>query len=63
MVENQTGLSRLIIRTIMKFFGAKKCKPCEIYRRMCDVYGKACFSFKKSFLTNGLNMVWFGFFV
>ena len=37
----------------MKFFVAKKCKPFEIYWKMCDVYGKACFSqiiFPKSLL-------------
>ena len=32
---------------------AEKCKPCKIYRRMCDVYGKQCF-IKKMF-KNGIN--------
>ena len=32
----------------------KKCKPSEIYRRMCDVYRKTCFSQK--LFRNGLNM-------
>ena len=26
---------------------AEKCKPYEIYWRLCDVYGEACFSKKK----------------
>ena len=30
--------------SVMKFLVAEKCKPCEIYRRMCDVYDEACFS-------------------
>ena len=33
---------------------AEKCKPCEIYRRICDDYGEAHFSQKM--FTNGLNM-------
>ena len=32
--------------SVIKYLLAKKCKPCEIYRRMCDVYGEACFSKK-----------------
>ena len=35
MVTNQTECH--------KFLVAKKYKQCEIYRRMCDVYGGACF--------------------
>ena len=34
---------------------AEKCKPYEIYRRMCDVYGEAYFRKKK--FTNGLNVI------
>ena len=30
----------------MKSLVAEKCKPCEIYSRMCDVYGEACLSKK-----------------
>ena len=40
MVVNQTECSRLVIKSLV----AEKYKPCEIYRRMCDVYGKACFN-------------------
>ena len=25
---------------------SQKCKPCEIYRRICDAYGEICFSQK-----------------
>ena len=46
--------SRLEQRSIIKFFLEEKCKPCEMYRRMCDVYGKACFNSR--ILTNELNM-------
>ena len=31
-------------RSVIKYLLAEKCKACEIYRRMCDVYGEACFS-------------------
>ena len=31
-------------KSVFKFLLAEKCKPCEIYRRMCDVYGEAYFS-------------------
>ena len=27
-----------------QFLMAEKCKPCEINRKMCDVYGEACFN-------------------
>ena len=33
-------------RSVMKYLLAEKCKPCEIYRRMYDVYGEECFSKK-----------------
>ena len=33
---------------------AEKYKPCEVYRRMCDVYVEACFYKKKSGLNIGL---------
>ena len=29
-------------KSVIKFLAAEKCKPCEIYKRMCD--GEACFS-------------------
>ena len=41
-------------RSVIKFLVAEKCKPCEIYRRMCDAYGEACFSHKK--ITNEIKM-------
>ena len=53
MVANQTDCSRLEQRSIIKFLMAK-CKPCEIYQRICDVYGEV-HSNQKMF-TNELNM-------
>ena len=36
---------------------AEKCKLCEIYRRMCDMYREIWISLKrKKMFTNGLNM-------
>ena len=47
MKANQTKCSRLEQRSIFKFLVAEKCKPCEIYRKMSDVYGEeTCFSKK-----------------
>ena len=54
MAANQC--SRLEQRSVMKFFAAEKRRPCEIYKRMCDVYGEGCFSKNKMF-TNGLNIM------
>ena len=49
-------------RSVIKYLLAEKCKQCEIYRRMCNVYREACFSqnfFYKSakhgFTTTSLN--------
>ena len=39
---------------IMKFLAAEKWKLCENYRRICDVYGEACFNFKM--FKDDLNM-------
>ena len=55
MIANQVKCSRLEQRSIIKFLLAENCKPCEIYRRICDVYGEARFIKKKMF-TNRLNM-------
>ena len=33
-------------RSVTKFLVAEKCKQCEIYRRMCDVYEDACLNQK-----------------
>ena len=35
--------SRLKQKSVIKFLLAEKCKPCEIHRRMYDVYREACF--------------------
>ena len=35
MGTNQTESSRLEQKSVIKFLVAEKCKPCEIYRRMC----------------------------
>ena len=55
MVENQTEGSRLEQSSVIKSLAAEKCKQCEIYRKMCDVYGKACFRQKKMFATMSLS--------
>ena len=47
MVANQ--------RFVIKFLVVEKCKPCEINKRVWDVYREACFGKKKMF-TNGLNI-------
>ena len=51
----QTECSRLEQRSVIKFLLVEKCKPYEIYKRMCNECWEACFCFKKMF-TNGLNM-------
>ena len=38
MTANQTECSRFEQRSVIKFLVAEKCKPCEIYRRICNVY-------------------------
>ena len=38
MMVNQTEFSRLEQRSLMKFLVAQNYKPCEIYKRMCEVY-------------------------
>ena len=40
----QTKCSRLEQRSVIKSLVAEKWKLCEIYRKMCDMYGEACFS-------------------
>ena len=54
MVENQTKCSKLEQKSIIKLLMAEKSKPCEIYKRICGVYGEACFNQKM--FTNGINM-------
>ena len=53
MAANETQCSRIEQRSLIKFLLAEKCKPREIYRRICDVYGEACFSQKM--FTSGLQ--------
>ena len=43
MVKNQTDSSRLEQRSVIKVLVAEKCKPCDIHRKICDVYGEVCF--------------------
>ena len=45
MAAHQIKFLTLEQRSVIKFWAAEKCKPCEIYRR--DMYGEACFSLKK----------------
>ena len=44
MATNQAGCSRSGQKSVVQFLLVQKCKPCDIYRRMCDVYGEASFS-------------------
>ena len=44
MAENQKVYSWFEQRTVVKFLVVENCKPCEIYGKMYDVYGEACFS-------------------
>ena len=37
-----------IKKTVIKFLVTEKWRPCEIYRRMCNVYGEAGFSQQKN---------------
>ena len=52
-VKQCSGLKQ---RFIIKPLITEKCKLCEIYRRMCNIYGESCFSIKKKF-TNELKIV------
>ena len=42
--SGKTEFSNLEQMSVIKFLLAKKYKPCEIYRRMYDVYREAGFS-------------------
>ena len=46
MAEDQKECSRLEQRPVIKVLMVEKCKPCGIYRRMCNVYKDICFSKK-----------------
>ena len=47
IAKNQTVDVRLKQRFVITFLVAENCKSCEIYRRMCDIYGETCFSKNK----------------
>ena len=46
IAANQKEYSRLEESSVNQFLVAKKCKPCDIYRRMCDVDRETGFSQK-----------------
>ena len=52
MEANKTKCFRLYQRPVIKFLVVDKYKPCEIYWRMCDVYGDEIF-----FGTNAYKLV------
>ena len=47
MAFNHTPCLSIEQRSVNKFLVAKKYKPSKIYKRMCDIYGEACFLSKK----------------
>ena len=47
MPPSQTVCSTHKQRSVINFLVPKKCKSCEIYKKMYDVYKEACFDFKK----------------
>ena len=49
--------SRLEQRSVIKFLVAEKCKQCEVYRRMCNVYGEAYFNKKKYGGAHGVMVI------
>ena len=54
MAINQTECFSFEQRSVIKSLVAEKCKPCEICKRMCDVYREEYFSPKN--FTNWLNI-------
>ena len=54
MASNEIECTRFEQSSVIKFYVAEKCKLCEIYSRMCDVYEKG--SFSKKMFTNSLNV-------
>ena len=50
MVENQTEYWRFEQKSVIKFLVAEKCKPCEINRRICNVYEEASLNQKMCLL-------------
>ena len=62
MAANHTQCSTFEQRSVIRFMLAEKCKSCEIYRRMSDVYGETLFSqrniqkcVKQGFATKSLS--------
>ena len=47
MAANQAKYAKLEQKSVIKSLVAKKCKPCEIYRRIWDMCGETCFSKKE----------------
>ena len=43
-MANQREHSRLEQKSVINFLVTVKCKPCEIYSRICDVYWEAYFT-------------------
>ena len=56
MTANQIKCSKIEQKSVIEYLTVEKYKSCEVYRRICDVYGETYFS-QKSF-TNGLTRVW-----
>ena len=54
MLLNQSECSRFEQRLVIKFLVDEKCKACEIYGRMFDVFREVCLNQKM--FTNRLNM-------
>ena len=50
----QTECSRHEQRSVIELLQTDMCKPCKIFRRMCDMFREACFSPKM--FPNQLNM-------
>ena len=46
MVVNQTQCSKLELRPVIKSLVAEKCKLCEIYLTICDVFVEARVSYR-----------------
>ena len=54
MVANKPVCSRFEQRNVIKCFLAEKYKPCDIDKRIWDVYGEACFGQKM--FPSGVNV-------
>ena len=57
MMANQTQCSWFQQRSVIKYLLAEKCKLCEIYKRIYDVY-KACFDKKNIYKWTKLFKEW-----